>query len=193
MNAQENPFTPERLGQLAFRFSPGHSIATIMARLEELNYTGAICGRPCSGKSLLLNLLAPHLEERGFEPVYFRLTTESSMREKEKLAESLRTIARPQIILIDGGEQLSTRLWLPVRAAASRAAGLIVTVNRISRLPAIYECETGVPLLRDLVAELIGAPLEKGTADVLFLRHRGNIRDCLAELGSLWEQPAGAE
>jgi hypothetical protein len=187
MNAQENPFAAERLGNLEFRFAPASSAGTVMARLESLNFIGAICGRPCSGKSLLLNLLAPHLEERGFEPVYFRLTTESGMREKERLAESLRHIVRPQLILIDGAEQLSTRLWLPVRAAAARAAGLIVTVNRISRLPMVYECETSASLLQDLAGELAGTPLDKGTAEVLFLRHRGNIRDCLAELAESWE------
>lgn len=98
----------------------------------------------------------------------------------------LRKVVRPGFILIDGAEQLSTRLWLPVRAAASQAAGFVVTVNRVSRLPILFECETNVQLLQELVEELCGAPLVYSDAESLVLRHHGNLRDCFRELAQRW-------
>jgi hypothetical protein len=190
MKARENPFGSHLLERLAYRF-PGHlSWEGVLARLEELNYCGSIVGRHGSGKTLLLEQLAPRLQEKGFEPVFFRLSSESSMRDKERLTESLRKVVKPGFILLDGAEQLSTRFWLPVRAAASQAAGFVVTVHRVSRLPTLIECETSVPLLQELVQELAGAEIPTVEADLMLVRHHGNIRDCLRELYDRW---AGGE
>src|SRR6266581_2435041 len=128
MTARENPFASDRIERLEFRFPGGITWESLLKRLAAQNYLGAIVGRHGSGKTSLLEQMVPHLREKGFEPVLFRLTNENSMREKERLTDSLRQVKRPGFILLDGAEQLSTRLWLPVRAASGSAAGVVVTV-----------------------------------------------------------------
>lgn len=143
-------------------------------------------GAKGSGKTTLLEQCMPQLRERGFEPVLIRLSAESRREEKDQLADQLRAIKKPGFILLDGAEQLTTRQWLPVRAAASYAAGLLVSVHRMSRLPVILELETNATLLGQLVEELTGAVLPKGEAAVLWQRHYGNVRECLRELYDRW-------
>jgi hypothetical protein len=108
------------------------------------------------------------------------------MKEKERLPEKLRQIRAPGIILLDGAEQFSTRLWLPVRAAASSAAGFVVTVHRTSRLPTLFECESNVFLLDQIVEDLTGTRLTSDDAEGLLTRHHGNIRTILEELHARW-------
>ena len=159
---------------------------TLLKRLEELNWCASIVGGNGTGKTTLLEQLIPHLRARGFEPVTFRLQTESGMKEKDRLADKLREVKAPGFILLDGAEQLSTRQWLPVRGAASEAAGFIVSVHRTSRLPVALELETSSKLLKGLVESLTGGQLPDGEAETLFHRHRANLRDCLRELYDRW-------
>ena len=188
MSSPENPLSAEAAARLAFRFSGGVTWESLLAKLARQSYTGAIVGGRGSGKTLLLEQMKPHLEAMGFQPVIFRLSSESSLRDKERLAGELRAVVKPGFILLDGAEQLSTRLWLPVRAAASTAAGLVVTVHRVSRLPTLIECETNPALLRDLVQELVGETLSEDDSETLLVRHRGSIREALGELREWWDQ-----
>lgn len=159
---------------------------TLLKRLEELHWCASFVGPNGSGKTTLLEQLIPQLTARGFEPVVFRLQTESGMREKDRLADKLREVRKPGFILLDGAEQLSTRQWLPVRAAASEAAGFIVTVHRTSRLPVALELETSPKLLESIAETLTGGKLPEDEVEPLFHRHRGNIRECLRELYDRW-------
>lgn len=186
MKARENPFATHRTDRMAFRLPAGQTWPGLLQKLEEQNYCGAIVGRHGSGKTILLEELQVHLRERGFEPHILRLNSESSMREKEALPNLLRRIEKPAFILLDGAEQLSTRHWLPVRSAAGRAAGFVVTVHRVSRLPTWVECNTNTDLLTDLVDELTEMRLDPANASDLIARHFGNIRDCLRELYDDW-------
>ena len=187
VNSADNPFSSERTAQLAFRFPRGVSWESFLTRLAGQNYCGAIVGGHGSGKTTLLEELAPRLEQAGLEPHFLRLASDTGIREKERLTETLRQVAKPGVVLLlDGAEQLSTRQWLPVRAAASEAAGFIVTVHRVSRLPAVLECETSPRLLDELAADLTGEPLPPGEAATLFNRFRGNMREALQELERRW-------
>ena len=186
MIARENPFASNRIESLEFRFPEGTTWDTLLARLEANQYCGAIVGPHGSGKTTLLEQLAPKLEERGFRPEIVKLSSDSGMRDKEKLPERLRQITKPGFILLDGAEQLSTRHWLPVRAAASLAAGFIVTVHRVSRLPVLLECTTNPVLLEELVQDLTGGRLPPSEAPNLLARHHGNIRESLRELYDRW-------
>ncbi len=187
MNSSQNPFSKDRIEKLPFRFRAGDSWELFLQRLVEQQYCGAIVGPHGSGKTTLMEELIPHLEERGFEPVVIHLPSESSMRDKERLPELLRPLVAPQFILLDGAEQLSTRHWLPVRSAASRAAGFVVTVHRASRLPVLMHLETHVPLLKDLVEELTGGSIPHEECEGLIARHHGDIREALRELHDRWD------
>ncbi len=187
MKTSENPFDSQRLAQIPFRFPPGTTWETLLARLESQKYCAAIVGQLGAGKTTLIEELAPHLEDRGFEPVFFRLAGDVSMREKERLPEKLRQVSSPGFILLDGAEQLSTRHWLPVRSAASKAAGFVITLHRTSRLPTLFECETSVNLLDEIVEELTGGKLPPDESETLLLRHHGNIRGVLEELRARWD------
>ncbi len=184
MPDNDNPFATSKLESLPFHFPSGVNWETLIQRIEVHQWCASIVGGSGSGKTTLLQQLIPHLEARGFQPVLFRLPAESSMREKERLADKLREVEAPGFILLDGGEQLSTRHWLSVRAAATHAAGFIVTVQRTSRLPVALELETSRKLLDALVCDLTGGKLPDD--ETIFHRHRGNLRDCLLELQNRW-------
>ena len=186
MTARANPFATAHLERIPFRFPPGISWDSLLKRLDELRWCASIVGGNGTGKTTLIEQLIPHLEARGFQPVIFRLQTESGMGEKDRLVEKLHDVKAPGFILLDGGEQLSTRQWLPIRGAASKAAGFIVTVHRTSRLPVALELETSPKLLKALVESLTGGALPDGEAEKLFQRHRANLRDCLRELYDRW-------
>lgn len=186
VSAKENPFASVKIESLPFRFPVGMSWDTLLKRLEELRWCASIVGGNGVGKTTLVEQLIPKLEERGYQPVVIRLNAETSMREKDRLPEKLREIVAPQFIIIDGAEQLSTRHWLPVRGAASKAAGFIVTVHRSSRLPVALELESNVKLFEGLVTELCGGKLPEDESHSIFLRNRGNIRECFRELYDRW-------
>ncbi len=184
---RENPFDPARLAHLPFRFPPGTTWETLMAKLAAQNYCAAIVGPLGGGKTSLLEQLSSRIEALGFEPKLFRIASETGMKEKERLVEELRRIVKPGFILLDGAEQLSTRQWLPVRGAASKAAGFVITLHRVSRLPILFECEPRPPLFEAIVHELTGAWLQAGEAQLLLARHHGNVRAALGELHDRWD------
>ncbi len=183
---EENPFAPCHLERITFRFPSGVDWETLLDRMAAQQWCASIVGGNGSGKTTLLDQIVPHIEARGFQPAIFRLATESSMRDKDRLADKLRDVRAPGFIILDGAEQLSTRQWLPVRAAASQAAGFLVSVHRTSRLPVVLELETSPKLLDALVESLTGGKLPEGEGEVIFHRHRGNLRDCLRELHDRW-------
>ncbi len=186
MKARDNPFATQRTEKLAFRLPGGTTWPALLERLKAQEYCGSIVGRHGTGKTTLLEEFIPHLKKLGFEPQLIQLRTESSMREKEALPAVLRRIMKPAFILLDGAEQLSTRHWLPVRSAASTAAGFLITIHRVSRLPTLIECDSNPALLAGLVHELTGKPFALEEATELVTRHFGDMRACLRELYDEW-------
>jgi hypothetical protein len=106
--------------------------------------------------------------------------------EKRRLLEAVRPLKAPDFLLLDGAEQLNTREWLTVHAATAGCAGTIITLHRPGRLPALFETTPSPGLLGNLAQNLCGAPLPPSEAAALFLRHRGNLRECLRELYDRW-------
>lgn len=157
-----------------------------MNRLAASQWRGSIVGSHGSGKTTLLEQLAPRLEERGFVPRHFTLRSEGTMHDKRALLDAVRPMRAPDFLLVDGAEQLSTREWLPLNAAAHHCAGAVLTLHRAGRLPVILETTPNAALLEQLVGEVSGARLPAGEATTLFQRHRGDIRACLRELYDRW-------
>ena len=186
MLAREKPFCSSRLDALPFQLPGSHTWESLMARLASTQYCASIVGPHGSGKSTLIEQLAPRLEERGLTPRLVRLSAESRMADKDAVLTLVRTLRAPDVLLLDGAEQLSTRQWLPLRGAVDALAGCIITVHRTSRLPTLLETETSPALLEHLVGELTGGRLPNGEAANLHARHRGNMRECLRELYDRW-------
>ena len=182
MRPRDNPFAAHRLGRLAFRLPAGLTWDAFLARCAAAHWRGAIVGPPGSGRSTLIEQLAPRLHERGLTPHLFRITAESPVAEKEDLLTRVRAMRAPDVLLLDGAEQFSTREWLTLYSAASPLAGCLITVLRTSRLPTLLETKTSPPLLADLTAELTGERLADPAAAALFKRHVGNLRECLRAL-----------
>lgn len=186
MTTDDNPFSAECLEKLAFRFPSGVTWESLLARCAETGCRCAIVGPAGSGKSVLLAQLAPHLTALGFTPRLFSLRPDSRRAEKDAVIAETRRMRAPDLLLLDGAEQLHTREWLSLRSAIDGLAGCIITLHRTGRLPTLVETATTPVLLEDLAAELTGGRLPLGEAAAIFARSRGNLRDCFNELHDRW-------
>jgi hypothetical protein len=182
MRPRDNPFAAHRVESVPFRFPAGSNWDALLSRCAAAKWRGAIVGPHGSGKTALLDQLAPRLRERGFKPHLSRITAASTLGEKESVLALVRTLRAPDFLLLDGAEQFSTREWLRLYSAASPLAGCLITVHRTSRLPTLLETKTSPALLAELAAELAGERLSQAEAASLFKRHNGNLRDCLRDL-----------
>jgi ABC-type cobalamin/Fe3+-siderophores transport system ATPase subunit len=182
MKPRDNPFASHRLEKLAFRMPDGLTWDAFLARCAAAKWRGAIVGPRGSGKTTLLEQLVPHLRTRGFKPHLVMINAETKLAEKETVLERVRTLRAPDLLLLDGAEQFTTRQWLTLHSAASPLAGCLITVHYTSRLPTLFETQTTPALLAELASELTGELLLDTDATALFKRHRGNVRECLREL-----------
>jgi hypothetical protein len=186
MTDSDNPFAEERLQQLDYRMPAGMTWEAFLKRCAENNYRGAIVGPMGSGKSVLLAQLAPRLTELGMTPRIFHLSPDSRKAEKEAVIFETKRMRAPDILLIDGAEQLQTRDWLILRSVIDGLAGCIITLHRTGRLPTLMETGTTPNLLEDLAVELTGGRLPLGEAAAIHARARGNLRECFRELHDRW-------
>jgi hypothetical protein len=182
MRPRDNPFAMHRIEALPFRLPSDLTWETFLDRCAAAKWRGAIVGPHGSGKTTLLEQLAPRARELGFNPHFFRVQAESTMAQKQQMLTRVRSLRAPDLLLLDGAEQLSTREWLTLHSAASAAAGCLITVHRTSRLPTLLETRTSPALLIELAQELTGERLPLAEAGVLFKRHLGNLRECLRAL-----------
>ena len=176
--ARRNPFATERLDRLGYRdpatgepLEPA-GLDRLLDRLEALGGRAAIVGPEGSGKTALLEALAPRLARRGWRVRW----SASGPREARALDEA-------SFLLIDGAERLAHRGWRRLLAASGGAGGLLVTVHRPGPLPTLVDCATSPELLATLMDELAGGPApDLPGSHELFVRHRGNLREALLEL-----------
>lgn len=177
MRARDNPFAADRV--LAVRYKPrGFTWDGLLDRLQSLHYRAAIVGPHGTGKTTLLEDLAPRLRSRGLEPIFLRLdSSEPRLSEQQWLKVGR---SQPgQILLLDGAEQLPAIHWMRFRRRARKAGGLLITTHRAGRLPTLVRTKTSAELLSDILDDL-GFPCEDSPS--VFHRHGGNLRDCLREL-----------
>jgi|688.fasta_scaffold16095_4 hypothetical protein len=147
----------------------------------------AIVGPHGTGKSTLLAAIASELDSAG-SPLVLR-------RRRDSIA-ALRAILRARrgtTLLLDGWERVGPLAGRLARLAARlRGCRLVVTSHRPAGMPTAVETAGTLPLLTAIVARL---PANDGLitpADLAdaFARHRGNLRDALADLYDRFEHRA---
>jgi hypothetical protein len=180
MKARDNPFSTDRV--LRIRYRPqGWTWEELLARLAGMNYRGAIVGPEGRGKTTLLEDLGEHLKARGLGVKHVRLTRERPRFERRALGALFGTLCGQDVILFDGAEQLGGLAWWRFLRRSRAAAGLVITSHRAGLLPTLVECETSAELLEGIVRDLHPGQAEASAQD-LFERHRGNVREALREL-----------
>ena len=179
MKARDNPFSTDRV--LRIRYRPqGWTWDKLLDRLAQLDYRGAIVGPEGRGKTTLLEDLGERLAQ-GFGVRHLRLTRERPTFDRPFLRDFFHGLSDRDVILFDGAEQLGRLAWWRFVRRSRRARGLVITSHRPGLLPTLVECETNVPLLRGIVADLHPGGSEEA-AEELFTRHSGNVREALREL-----------
>jgi hypothetical protein len=188
MRARDNPFATARVHRIRYRLPDGLEWEPLLARLQTLNWRGAIVGPEGAGKTTLLEDLAPKLIGRGWEPFWLRITREQPQFSRQTWRELSSGLCSRHIILFDGAEQLSRVSRWRFRLLARRAGGLVLTSHRPGLLPTLLECATTPELLAAFVGDLLNEPAEAHEAHArrLHRKHQGNLRDALRELYDLW-------
>jgi hypothetical protein len=182
MRACDNPFRTERLLRLHYRFFqtdwPG-----VLARLERMRYRAALVGPHGSGKTTLLEDLWERLREKSFGTRFIRLDAEHRSLESGFVRTLFAGVGCNDIILLDGAEQMNPIAWHWFRWRSRKARGLIITTHHSGRLPVLLECRTSAALLAQIAGEILDLEPDaiRATAELLFEKHRGNLRNALWE------------
>jgi hypothetical protein len=189
-----NPFTtrytrPGAVPPLDLQGGP-LDVAAVLAMLDR-HPALAIVGPHGTGKSTLLAAIAGQLEAAGSPTVLHRLN-----RRRDAI-EALRAIVpapRGTTFLIDGWERIGPLSGRLARLAAHlRGCRLVVTSHRPPPgLPTAVTTAGTLPLLAAIVARLPPHADLISSADLAdaFARHRGNLRDSLADLYDRFEARA---
>lgn len=191
MRPSENPFASHRIEALAFDFPAGLDWRSSLARLERLDYRGAIVGTRGNGKTTLLFELKDRLEARGFDVRLERLRPLDSSGGSQgsgagvffEPRECARRWRAGEILLLDSAGLLGRLDILRLRCLARRARGLVVTSHGACWLPTWIECRTTKRQFQALVQQLSREiPQCERELDDLLARHRGNVREALRSL-----------
>ena len=183
--ARCNPLAVARTEALVFQFAAG-TWPEHLARLQRLGFRGAIVGGQGCGKTTLLGELPDRLRGLGVGSLAVRAARRGGTRRRE-LAAWLRTLQPADVLLLDSAEQLRRiDWWWLVRQTRVQRLGIVVTVHRRCCLPTWLECRPSTGMLADLLADL-GLDRQAHAAvfrraDVLYNRHRGNVREVFRSL-----------
>ncbi|HAK97098.1 MAG TPA: hypothetical protein DCM87_19430 [Planctomycetes bacterium] len=184
MHARLNPFRAERIEALRFRFVAGSDLPAVLERFASLRHRGVLVGPQGSGKTSLREEIERGLAAQGWRIRALVLKDDAPVPTAES-ARLLEGAGARDLISIDGLDRLSFPAWRRLRREARAAGGILATSHVRGRLPTLYEHRTSPALLRDLVADLTGAPGAASLAarcDDLFSRCRGDVRACLRAL-----------
>ncbi len=183
MTPRTNPFRTSKLDSLPFRSVDWNRIC---ARLEELNFRGAIIGPHGTGKTTFLFELQTHLERKLGIPVPYIHLAEKPFPSLHFLW-SLATIRSPVCIVDDGvaeGNQLWWSLVWRIAKIVLGERGLIVSAHRPVPLPTIFTTRVNPPLFLELARKLKPEMTEEDrkVCDEILSCCNGNMREAFLEL-----------
>jgi hypothetical protein len=183
MKARDNPFRTERILRVRYRMS-GETLQDLLDRLRRRGYRGAIVGPKGTGKTTLLEDLAPALSAIGFNVVRLRLDDRNRTFPRGFLSRFLGELSKRDVILFDGAEQMSWLEWRRFKTRSKRAGGLVITSHSAGMLPTVKRCSTSADLLSEIVSELLGEKLPnlREMTGSLHQKHDGNLREALREM-----------
>jgi hypothetical protein len=155
----------------------------------------SIVGPYGSGKTTLLRALASRLDEGRFRFRPLRLSEEQRLFPRGFLGPFLAGLTARDLILFDEADQLPWPIWWYFQRRARAAGGLIITSHQPGRLPTLIRCSTSPALLGQIVTQLLERPLPDHERQVaqLYRKHKGDVRQALAELYDVYAAIEGAD
>jgi GTPase SAR1 family protein len=178
-----NPFATRYVepGAIPFLFPSGVTAASLIERLRQHHWRGAIVGPHGSGKSTLLAALISELTRQGIPCELTRLHDG-----ERSLPHAAGTFREPCLQIIDGYEQLGwLSRWRLVLDCRRYGTGLLVTSHRPNRLPVLFETAPTLETTQAIVASLLRPGASTITPDdvaAAYSRANGNIRETLFDL-----------
>jgi hypothetical protein len=190
-----NPFSTRfvRPGAIGYIFPAGVTAASLVERLRQRGWRGAIVGPHGCGKSTLLAALKPAIEQAG------RVVQVVALHDgQRRMPADFAWPDRSQllgIVVVDGYEQLGWWARWRLRRACRRSGwGLLVTVHasRAHRgLPEIYRVQPSREVFREVVQQLLAsqtASISQDDIDTAYAAHPDNPREALFALYDLIEE-----
>ncbi|MCA9211657.1 MAG: hypothetical protein KDB27_01210 [Planctomycetales bacterium] len=190
-----NPFSSSFVRPGAVRFlSPMGK--TELPDLKSIVHPGSrwqIIGPHGSGKSTFVVSLQERLQSADFIVHHHVLHSGNGTL---SLVDP-RSNARPDVVIVDGLEQLSRwSQWKLVRQLRRMSVTLVATAHCDLGYPTLYRTSVSLELLRAVVASLVvelpeslqvEAVTDELTLQNLLLKHGSNVREILFELYDVWE------
>lgn len=180
--ARDNPFRADRV--LACRYRPQTvTWDELFDRLERCRYRAAIVGPEGTGKTTLLEDLAPRLAAKGHRPRIIRWRISDTSARRDRLERARQFSRQGDIVLLDGADQMPLWAWAMFRMRVDK---FIVTAHTPRwTTPTLIRTQTSLALLDSILGELLEEDERtrwQPVAHELFDRHRGNIREVLRDL-----------
>jgi len=186
MRAKDNPFRTSVLESTPYFFPPGDSLEKVLDDFRGLDFRACVVGPMGSGKTRLLEILAPELEALGKRVSYHKIPNADTARAIREPIPPVGDMDADTILLLDGAERLSPRTSRElVKRAMEKNAGLLLATHKPFSLPVLRHNKPTPRTFEALVDYLLRnsrRDIPKETLREIFDRHSGNIRHALLEL-----------
>lgn len=179
MKASANPFRSSCVDQLRYALPADTLEALVDHALSES--CSCLLGPKGTGKTTLLEDLDPHLQQRGRETHWIRLTLESTQADRAAAIAEIHSLGPQHACLFDGAEVLSFWQWRRAcRTARSNGFTLIATLHRKRSVPILRHTQADWPLMEQFVRQLAGKHYSDQLlehAQQAFQANHGNMRE----------------